>query len=60
LRLGAKREALDCLAAERDAREDTIDRLRSSEEMAVREQRGMRWGDNDIFLYLALRVLLLG
>ena len=37
--LGAKREALSCLAAERDARQDTIDRLRSAEEMAVRAVR---------------------
>jgi hypothetical protein len=35
--LWAEREALGRLAAERDARQDTIDRLRSAEEMAVRE-----------------------
>ena len=37
--LRAKREALGCLAAERDVRQDTIDRLRSAEEMAVRAVR---------------------
>ena len=37
--LRAEREALGRLAAERDARQDTIDRLRSAEEMAVREVR---------------------
>ena len=37
--LRAKREALGRLAAERDARQDTIDRLRSAEEMAVRAVR---------------------
>jgi hypothetical protein len=33
--LWAEREALGHLAAERDVRQDTIDRLRSAEEMAV-------------------------
>ena len=37
--LRAEREALGRLAAERDAWQDTIDRLRSAEEMAVRAVR---------------------
>ncbi len=37
--LRAEREALGRLAAERDARQDTIDRFRSAEEMAVRAVR---------------------
>ena len=37
--LRAEREALGLLAAERDARQDTIDRLRSAEEMVVRAVR---------------------
>jgi hypothetical protein len=41
-RLRAEREALDRLVAERDARQATIDRLRSAEEMAVRERLGMK------------------
>jgi hypothetical protein len=60
LRLWAEREALGHLTAKRDAREDTIDRLRSAEKMAVLERSGMRQDDNDIILYLALCVVLLG
>jgi hypothetical protein len=41
-RLRAEREALDPLVAEQDARQATIDRLRSAEEMAVRERLGMK------------------
>ena len=37
--LRAEREALGCLAPERDAQQDAIDRLRSAEEMAVRAVR---------------------
>jgi hypothetical protein len=60
LRLWAKREVLRCLVTEREVRQDTIDRLRSTKEMAMHERSGMRRDDNDIFLYLALPVVLLG
>ena len=60
LRLWAKREVLRCLVTEREVRQDTIDRLRSTKEMAMHERSGMRQDDNDIFLYLALPVVLLG
>jgi hypothetical protein len=45
-RLWAEREALGGLAAKRDVREDTIDRLSSAKEMAVRKRSGMRGDDN--------------
>jgi hypothetical protein len=60
LRLRAKREALSRLAAERNAWQDMIDWLRSAKEMVVYKRSGMRRDDKDIFLYLALCVVLLG